>query len=357
MRIDEDIWKLMSRCVFKEASDDEMQQFQQLLNDNPFLQQQYDLIRQVIKNPDTPALPDNHYELQALSLLEKAEKMSAPALPAKEIRLVKRIKYWLVAASVTGIMTVAATVFYSTGTKKKEPKIAGVTREGERKPLVLTDGTKVWLNAGSRLSYLPGFGATTREVALEGEAFFDVTEDKSRPFVVHAEHVLIKVLGTAFNVKAYDEDQSVTTSLYRGLVSITRDQEGQKSQPILLYPHQKLIVPVETQKIEDQAAPWKELPPVKIEFLDSSQAEPRRIETSWIYNRLEFRGDDFVTLAYKMQHWFNIKINFEDKPVQGLSFNGSFEKETIDQAMKALQLANPFIYKIEDNEVFIYSAP
>lgn len=346
----------MSRCVFEEASDHEIQQFQQLLNDNPFLQQQYDLICQIFKGPDTPALPNNHYELQALDLLEKAETMRAQALTAKVVRPVRKIKYWLVAATVTGIMAVTTTFFYSVGTKKKEPEIAGITREGERKPLVLTDGTKVWLNAGSRLSYLPGFGAATREVALEGEAFFDVTKDKSRPFVVHAEHVLIKVLGTAFNVKAYDEDQSVTTSLYRGLVSVTRDQAGE-SQPILLYPHQKLIVPVETQKIEDQAASEKELPPVKIEFLDSSQTEPRRIETSWIYNRLEFRGDDFVTLAYKMQHWFNIKINFEDKLVQRLSFNGSFEKETIDQAMKALQLANPFKYKIENNEVFIYAAP
>ncbi|WP_317235987.1 FecR family protein [Niabella hibiscisoli] len=235
--------------------------------------------------------------------------------------------------------------------------MAGVTRDGERKPLVLTDGTKVWLNAGSRLSYLPGFSAATREVMLEGEAFFDVTEDKSKPFVVHAGHVLIRVLGTAFNVKAYHEDHSVTTSLYRGLVSITREQDGQTSQPILLYPHQKIILPVDAQALGDQSASPKELAPVKIEFMDSSQAEPKRIETSWIYNRLEFRGDDFITLAYKLQHWFNIKVNFGDVAVQRLSFNGSFEKETIDQAMKALQLANPFLYKIENNEVFIYSAP
>lgn len=359
MRIDEDIWKLMSRCVFNEASDKEVQQFQQLLNDNPSLQQQYDLISQVFGSSGISTIPEqDDYELQALNLLSKAEKITLQGrIETTKFRPVRKIKYWLVAASVAGLIAVATTVFYNTGRKNSEHKVAGITREGERKPLVLSDGTKVWLNAGSRLSYLPGFGTTTREVALEGEAFFDVTEDKSRPFVVHAERVLIKVLGTAFNVKAYDEDHSVTTSLYRGLVSITRDQEGQKSQPILLYPNQKLIVPIEVQKDEGQAVSWKELPPVKIEFLDSSRAEPRRIETSWIYNRLEFRGDDFVTLAHKMQHWFNVKIHFEDKQVQGLSFNGSFEKETIDQAMKALQLANSFVYKIENNEVFIYSAP
>jgi len=358
MRIDEDIWKLMSRCVFNEASEDEVQQFQQLLNNNPVLQQQYDLLRQVFGAPGAPALTDpGNYESQALSLLDKAEKLDV-LIRQENIRPpVKKIKYWLVAASVAALMAAAATVFYNTGAKKSERKIAGIAKNGERKAMVLTDGTKVWLNAGSRLSYLPGFGAATREVELDGEAFFDVTEDKARPFVVHAEHLLIKVLGTAFNVKAYDEDHSVTTSLYRGLVSITRDQEGEKSQPILLYPHQKLIVPVGTQKAESRSASSKELPAVKIEFLDSSQAEPRRIETSWIYNRLEFRGDNFIALAYKMQHWFDVKIHFEDERVKQLNFNGSFEKETIDQAMKALQMANPFKYKIENNEVFIYAAP
>lgn len=361
MKINEDIWKLMSRCVFKEASEEEMRQFQQLLSENPSLQQQYDLISQVFKEPDSITFPvSDDYERQALNLLDRAEKIELqPHTAAPLRRPVGRIKYWLVAASVTGLIAVATTVFYNSRSPKIAYTIAGVTREGERKPLILKDGTKVWLNAGSKLSYLPGFDDGSREVVLEGEAFFDVTENKARPFMVHAGHVLIKVLGTAFNVKAYNEDASVTTSLYRGLVSITRDQDGQKAQPILLYPHQKIIVPMEA----DADAPGttvavtKELPPVKIEFLDSSQAEPRRIETAWMYNRLEFRGDDFVTLARKMQHWFNVKINFVDKQVQALSFNGSFEKETIDQAMTALQLANPFTYKIENNEVFIYAAP
>ncbi len=82
------------------------------------------------------------------------------------------------AASVAALMAAATTVFYNTGAKKSERKIAGIAKNGERKAMVLTDGTKVWLNAGSRLSYLPGFGTATREVELDGEAFLTLQKIK-----------------------------------------------------------------------------------------------------------------------------------------------------------------------------------
>lgn len=353
--MDEDIWKLMSRCIFKEAAEEEVQQLQQILHNHPALQQQYDLLSQVLKHQRPTALQhDDQYELQALNLLNKAEKMRRQT---DLQRPVKKIRYGLVAACIAAIVAAAAMVFYSLPAKKQEQKMAAITRNGERKTVVLPDGTKVWLNAGSTLHYLPAFGAATREVKLQGEAFFDVAKDTARPFVVHAEHLLIKALGTAFNVKAYNEDGAVATALYRGLVSITRDEEGQNNQPILLYPHQKIIVPAAVPTPEKPAALQKELPAVTVEFLDSTEAEPARAETSWMYNRLEFRGDDFVTLAHKMQHWFNVPIHFKNERVKGLRFNGSFEKETIHQAMKALQLAHSFNYKIKNNEVFIDAVP
>ena len=134
MRIDEDIWKLMSRCVFNEASDDEIQQFQQLLNDNPFLQQQYDLIRQVFGDTGSSVLSDhNNYELQALSVLEKARKTAGQTHQEKIRQPVRKIKYWLVAASVTGLIVITVAFFYNTGAKKTEYKVAGIAKNGERK--------------------------------------------------------------------------------------------------------------------------------------------------------------------------------------------------------------------------------
>ncbi len=75
-----------------------------------------------------------------------------------------------------------------------------------------------------------------------------------------------------------------------------------------------------------------------------------------IYNRLQFRGDSFTELAKKLERWYNITIYFEDDRVKELTFNGSLENETIDQAFHALQTANPFNFKIRNNEIFISSS-
>ncbi len=92
---------------------------------------------------------------------------------------------------------------------------------GERTFVTLPDSTKVWLNAGSRFTYPRAFAdASTREVFLEGEGFFDVTENKSKPFIVNTSSVAIRVLGTAFNVRSYPDDQIVKTTLVRGKISL-----------------------------------------------------------------------------------------------------------------------------------------
>ncbi len=94
------------------------------------------------------------------------------------------------------------------------------TRKGSKTNLVLPDGTKVWVNADSRLSYGKNFGNQLREVYLEGEAYFDVAEDKRKPFIVHTNNIDVKVLGTAFNVRAYGNEVNTQTTLLRGSVEV-----------------------------------------------------------------------------------------------------------------------------------------
>jgi ferric-dicitrate binding protein FerR (iron transport regulator) len=89
--------------------------------------------------------------------------------------------------------------------------------------------------------------------------------------------------------------------------------------------------------------------------IDSSKLESERIETAWLYSRLEFRGNSFEDLAKKMERWYNVSISFTDDKVKLLSFDGSFEKENIEQALVALKAANAFTYKINDNEISIGS--
>jgi ferric-dicitrate binding protein FerR (iron transport regulator) len=193
-------------------------------------------------------------------------------------------------------------------------------------------------------------------VKLEGEAFFDVVKNPSRPFIVHTSGIDIKVLGTAFNVKAYPEDKTVETTLLRGLVQVF-DQRNPTKAPIELRPNQKLVV---SSGAEDAMKDPQEKISVAIKALpvitriDSTKKENERFETAWVYSRLEFRGDDFETLAKKLERWYNVTIVFKDEDVKQLKFNGSFEKETVEQAFVALKEAKLFTYQINNrHEIFV----
>ena len=96
---------------------------------------------------------------------------------------------------------------------------------GKKSSIELADGTKVWLNAGSRMAFPDRFTGSRREIFLEGEAFFNVTPDKSMPFYVKTKEVVIRVLGTKFNVSAYEADNEVVTVLVEGTVSM-RENKG-----------------------------------------------------------------------------------------------------------------------------------
>ncbi|WP_158643721.1 FecR family protein [Pseudobacter ginsenosidimutans] len=175
------------------------------------------------------------------------------------------------------------------------------------------------------------------------EAFFDIAPQAGKPFIVHAGNIDIKVLGTAFNVKSYADEHTVETTLLRGLVQLSR-KDKPDAKPILLKPHQKLVLGKEIKgNIVNQKKENALLLPVQsVLQLDTTLRDDELPETAWIYNRLQFRGDGFPELAKKLERWYNIKIHFEDEAVQSLTFNGSLENETVEQAFRALQVLFPF---------------
>jgi ferric-dicitrate binding protein FerR (iron transport regulator) len=250
----------------------------------------------------------------------------------------------------------------ATAIDKKTEQDPIVANNGSRSRSLLPDGTTVWLNAGSKLHYENDFNGATREVRLEGEAFFDVVKQPDRPFIVHTSGIDIRVLGTAFNVKSYPEDKTVETTLYRGLVQVSRQEDIEK-KPIELKPNEKLILPKqaakEEVKLSEEKEPLAKQAPASFikTHIDSTKKESERFETAWLYSRLEFRGDSFEELAHKLERWYNVTVVFTDEKVKNLNFNGSFEKENVEQAFKALKVAVPlFNYKIENHEILVGSS-
>jgi ferric-dicitrate binding protein FerR (iron transport regulator) len=234
-----------------------------------------------------------------------------------------------------------------------------IAQKGSRTRTLLPDGTIVWLNSGSKISYAGDFKGALREVHLSGEAFFDVVKQPNRPFIVHAGDINVRVLGTAFNVKFYEGDQNIETTLLRGSIEVTSQKD--KNSKILLKPNEKLVVSSHASEVQEDSSVQKETVLGKqekdfqiIQF-NTPAKEDKLLETAWIYNRLEFRDDDFQALASKLERWYNVNIVFGDEAVKEFKFNGSFEKETIEEAMTALQKVHSFTYKINANEIYVQS--
>ena len=115
-----------------------------------------------------------------------------------------------------------------------------VAKRGTKTKIILPDGSQVWLNSDSKLSYGERFNDTIREVSLEGEAYFDVIKDKNRPFIVMTNALNIRVLGTAFNIKSYAQDATIETTLIRGMIEVRKNNEP-ATKKIVLTPNEKLI--------------------------------------------------------------------------------------------------------------------
>lgn len=169
------------------------------------------------------------------------------------------------------------------------------------------------------------------------------------PFIIRANGVRIKVLGTAFNVKSYPDEQATETSLIRGRVEIMLDKRPGES--IILKPNEKLIVsnrPAEEKKIHQNAQPivvLKELTRMNDSLV---------VETSWVENKLVFQDETLEEVAHKMERWYNVAIEIKDVSLAQLHVGGGpFENETIEQALKALQIAFNFKFTTKGKYIII----
>lgn len=228
---------------------------------------------------------------------------------------------------------------------------------GSKSKIVLSDGTQVWLNSGSTIKYPGIFSNKERKVFLEGEAFFDVARDESCPFIVNTSEINIKVLGTTFNVKSYPDENIVETTLVSGSLEIeTRKAGSKKKSQLRLSPNQKATFTKNTSSIllQDIAHP-ADLKPAVIKKIDIEQEVNTDIITSWKDDKLVFSRERFEDIAVKLERWYDVQIILEDEEVKNYLFTGTFDKETIEQAIDALKIASSFESSIDKNTILIYS--
>ena len=241
-----------------------------------------------------------------------------------------------------------------------------IVGKGQKSKVFLPDGTEVWLNSESTLTYSTDFGRTTRDVKLIGEAYFKVHKDKGHQFIVHILDVEVKVYGTEFNVKSYSDENTIETTLVSGSLSIQKISENEKTAPLLLKPRQTAVIyktePLATPKQADTKAPVD----VKVNTQPSVTQIPSitpnvilyaetNLEShiAWKDQKMIFKDETFESLSHMLERWYDIKIVFESDEVQKYRFRGIFKNETIEQALNAMRFTAPFDYTIDHRTIYI----
>lgn len=275
--------------------------------------------------------------------------------PSKTLKLSPNFAWFKIAATV--LVIVGAGLVYLNYRLQKDTREnfqakVFTTQSGERKKIMLPDGTTVLLNAKSSLSIGKEFNDKLREVNLKGEAYFDVVHNKNKPFKVHTHDFNINVLGTAFNVKAYPDEITSEATLIRGL--ITMEAVNGNGGTITLKPSQKVtfykeLVPEAKQKVLKPIPAHPEITINHYTLIKDSTI----VETAWTQNRIEIYDQDFDEIKGVLEKWYNIEIKFANPEIEKYRFTATFSRETLDQALKALQDVEYFKYEIKGNQVII----
>jgi transmembrane sensor len=203
------------------------------------------------------------------------------------------------------------------------------TPTGGQYNIVLADGTKVYLNAVSSIKYPTQFNGDQRIVELDGEAYFEVAKNKNKPFIVKSGDQDIEVLGTHFNVHAYDNESVVKTTLLEGSVAV-----NYKNQKAILKPGQQSNVSEKFNKIT-------------IKQVDTEAA------IAWKNGRFKFDNADLKTVMRQLERWYGIKVEYRGD-VSDVRFNGgTFMNKNLSEVLKVLELSN-IKFKVEGKTIIVY---
>jgi ferric-dicitrate binding protein FerR (iron transport regulator) len=360
------IWVLMSRRLSGEATPAEAEELRQLLEQAPERQYLFEVLHAYFTDPS--CVPEARSDADA-DLEEKFQRIidSRDAVDAPVRRLPFR-RIWGYVAAVAVFFCLTWGIYHlATGRVPNSTVSRSVSNEevlaraGARTSLLLPDGTRVWLNSNSKLRYDKEFNGGNREVVLEGEAFFEVTKNVQLPFIVHAATLDIQVLGTSFTVKSYPQDATVEATLLKGAIEVRRKGSLSAAQ-VILKPNEKLVFDkfpgMDSADHHSDAAHEAHHPAINgmaVDHIRTDLPDSEKVETAWMYNRLVFDGENFQELASELERWYDVKLYVRDEQLNHYHFSGAFTTETIEEALKDLQLTADFTYKINGKEIDLYA--
>ncbi len=199
--------------------------------------------------------------------------------------------------------------------------------------MTLADGSRVWLNAGSSVTYPVAFIGKERNVTITGEAYFEITHNAAMPFKVSQGEMAVTVLGTHFNVNAYDDEQNIKVTLLEGSVNVSYPSPLGEGQGVRLSPGQQAVLKNNGQLTTNNSADLNEV-------------------MAWKNGRFYFDGTDIKTMMRQLSRWYNVDVEF--KADIKSSFVAKISRdEPVTELLKILELTNLVHFKIEGNKITV----
>ena len=269
-----------------------------------------------LKGLDEPEMREIYSETLKSSFEESLKKNSAYAVAAKKQHYSQQVgKYWLgIAATFLLVAAFGFLIFQQLESIDPESNSLYQTAFAEQKNILLPDGTEVNLNVGSSLEQFPFEGQEMRKVNLRGEGFFQVAKDKSHPFEISTQSTKILVLGTAFNVTSYDEDDLIEISVTEGTVNVSLQWESFSVDETITI-GQKISI--------DKANNTYEV----LEF---------NTPIHWKSQILNFDQAEFAQVINSLQRWYDVDLAVKDSSLYTLKLSGQFKDKDIDEVIAAI---------------------
>lgn len=242
-------------------------------------------------------------------------------------------------AAAVILLLIASTISYWWGERQLQNQFADILVEaplGAKTKLILPDSTLVWLNAGSKIVYSQGFGVKDRHLRLNGEAYFEVRKNEKLPFDVMTKELNVKVLGTKFNFRNYDEDEEVTVNLLEGKVQL--ENYVKKMGINYLSPSEK----VSLNKLTGE--------------MIISRAEVKNAK-EWTNGGLFFDEMPLSDIVKELNRSYNVKIHIVDEQLAHNRFYALFNRkeQTIYNVLDIITATNQVGYKVEGDSILLYA--
>lgn len=215
---------------------------------------------------------------------------------------------------------------------KKQVRVNSIlTPKGGEYQLTLSDGTRVWLNADSRLDFPVVFAGKEREVYVRGEVYFEVAKNANHPFLVKTDKMEVKVLGTSFNVSAYEDERVSSATLVEGSIELVL-QDGERSAVRLL--------PGEQAIVEDGN--------VSVRQVDAE------LYAAWTKDCFAFESESLEAVLRKLSRWYNVDFRIENNEMQEKYFSGIIPKyEEVSKVLKMIEMTTNITFEIKSNTIII----